>query len=63
MHTIQSHLYKISFKKFVDSNKKQMDERLHRRMAGDWESDVYVGYPKYGDDFMGIYIKKLCLTN
>lgn len=40
-----------------------MDERLHRRMAGDWENDVYVGYPKYGDDFMGIYIKKLCLTN
>lgn len=33
---------------------------------GEWqESDVYVGYPKYkyGDDFMGIYIKKLCLTN
>ena len=26
-------------------------------MGGDSESNVYVGYPKCGDDFMGIYIK------
>lgn len=26
-------------------------------LEGDLESNVYVGYPKYGNDFMGIYIK------
>lgn len=38
-----------------------MDERLKRRMAEDLESNVYVGYPKYGDDFMSIYIKTIVL--